>query len=61
MQQGEGKTALMLAAKGGHTETVKALIEAGADVKVTSFVRSKSYDFRSRGFSCMFLYVKHDK
>ena len=29
-----GKTALMMAAKGGHTETVKALIAAGADVNV---------------------------
>ena len=34
--------ALMLAAQGGHTETVKALIEAGADVdlqnKASSFI-----------------------
>ena len=30
-----GKTALMMAAEGGHTETVKALIEAGADVNAT--------------------------
>ena len=29
-----GKTALMVAARGGHTETVKALIAAGADVNV---------------------------
>ena len=28
----DGKTALMMAAQGGHTETVKALIAAGADV-----------------------------
>ena len=28
------KTALMMAAQGGHTETVKALIAAGADVNV---------------------------
>ena len=27
-----GKTALMMAAQRGHTETVKALIAAGADV-----------------------------
>ena len=27
-----GKSALMLAAEGGHTETVKALLKAGADV-----------------------------
>ena len=44
MQQGEGKTALMLAAKGGHTETVKALVEAGADVdQITFWVRSRSH------------------
>ena len=30
----DGKTALMMAAQGGHTETVKALIAAGADVNV---------------------------
>ena len=30
----DGKTALMMAAQGGHTETVKALIVAGADVNV---------------------------
>ena len=29
-----GKTALMMAAQGGHTEIVKALIAAGADVNV---------------------------
>ena len=28
----------MLAAQGGHTETVKALIEAGADVNLINFV-----------------------
>ena len=34
----------MLAAKGGHTETVKTLIEAGADVdQITSWVRSRSH------------------
>ena len=31
----DGKTALMMAAENGHTETVKALIEAGADVNAT--------------------------
>ena len=30
----DGKSALMMAAQGGHTETVKALIAAGADVNV---------------------------
>ena len=30
----------MLAAKGGHTETVKVLIEAGADVKLRNKVNS---------------------
>ena len=30
----DGKTALMLAARGGHTETAKILIDAGADVKL---------------------------
>ena len=29
-----GKSALMLAAQGGHTETVKALLNAGADVSL---------------------------
>ena len=33
----------MLAAQGGHTETVKTLIEAGADVNLINFV--SSYDF----------------
>ena len=28
----KGNTALMMAAKGGHTKTVNILIEAGADV-----------------------------
>ena len=28
----------MLAARGGHTETVKALIEAGADVNISNKV-----------------------
>jgi ankyrin repeat protein len=31
-QNGEGKTALLLAAEGGHTEVVRAILEAGADV-----------------------------
>ena len=30
-----GKTALIMAAEHGHTETVQALIAAGADVNVT--------------------------
>ena len=34
----------MLAAQGGHTETVKALIEAGADVNLINFV--SSYDLQ---------------
>ena len=34
----------MLAAQGGHTETVKALIEGGADVNLINFVRS--YDLQ---------------
>ena len=34
-----GETALMLAAKGGHTETVQALIEVGAEVKSKKNVR----------------------
>ena len=29
----------MLAAKGGHTETIKALIEAGADVTLRNKVQ----------------------
>ena len=32
----------MLAAQGGHTETIKALIDAGADVNLINFV--SSYD-----------------
>ena len=32
--QWNGKSALMLAAQGGHTETVKALLNAGADVSL---------------------------
>ena len=28
----------MLAAQGGHTETVKALIEGGADVNISNMV-----------------------
>ena len=32
-------TALMLAAHGGHTETVKALIEAGADVNISNSLK----------------------
>ena len=34
--QWNGKSALMLAAQGGHTKTVRALLNAGAEVNVTS-------------------------
>ena len=34
----------MLAAQGGHTETIKALIEAGADVNLIKLV--SSYDLQ---------------
>ena len=34
--QWNGKSALMLAAQSGHTKTVKALINAGAEVNFTS-------------------------
>ena len=34
MHQKNGKTALMMAAEHGHTETVQALIAAGANVNV---------------------------
>jgi ankyrin repeat protein len=37
----EGRTALMWAAKSGHTEAVKALIEKGADVNATEEVRHR--------------------
>ena len=30
----------MLAAEGGHTETIKALIKAGADVNLRNWVNS---------------------
>ena len=38
-----GVTALMLAAKGGHTETVQALIEAGSNVTSEKSVRVIHY------------------
>ena len=34
----EGKTAVMLAVMGGHAETVRVLIEAGADLTVTDYL-----------------------
>ena len=34
--QWNGKSALILAAQGGHTDTVKALLNAGADVSKAS-------------------------
>ena len=37
----EGRTALMWAAKNGHTEVVEALIEGDADVKATETVRRR--------------------
>ena len=36
--QWKGKSALMLAAQSGHSETVKALLDGGADVSVNSNV-----------------------
>ena len=36
--QWNGKSALMLAAQGGHTDTVKALLNAGADVSKASSI-----------------------
>ena len=39
--QWNGKSALMLAAQGGHTETVKALLNAGAGVSLIVYY---SYD-----------------
>ena len=36
--QWNGKSALMLAAQSGHTKTVRALLNAGAEVNVTSYV-----------------------
>ena len=36
-------TALMMAAQGGHLEVVKALIEAGADVKLRDEVCRDMY------------------
>ena len=36
--QWNGKSALMLAAQSGHTKTVRALLNAGAEVNITSYV-----------------------
>ena len=43
-QQSE-ETALMLAAQGRHTETVKALIEAGTDVNPRNKIRLQNFFF----------------
>ena len=38
--QWNGKSALMLAAQGGHTKTVRTLLNAGAEVNVTMHATS---------------------
>jgi len=38
----DGKSAILFAAKGGHTETAALLIERGADIQAKSKVRSNS-------------------
>jgi ankyrin repeat protein len=50
----EGRTALMLAAKNGHIEAVKALIEKGADVNATEKVRHRHF------FSALFQYRRRN-
>ena len=47
----EGRTALMWAAKNGHTEVVKALIEKGADMKATEKVRRRHYVSTGEGMN----------
>ena len=47
-----GRTALIRAANGGHTECARLLIEGGADVNAQSNVRGKSF-FISLAFFCL--------
>jgi ankyrin repeat protein/IS1 family transposase len=44
----EGKTALMMAAEGGQIETVKSLIEQGADVKEKNIYGKSAEDFAEK-------------
>jgi ankyrin repeat protein len=42
--QADGRTALHIAARNGHTDIVKALLAAGANVSATTTVRGPVFD-----------------
>jgi len=58
-----GKSALMLAAEKGHTETAAFLVEQGADIQARDWVRSdflvSSFSFCVYSFFYNFVFVFH--
>ena len=54
-QQKDRKTALMMAAEGGHAETVGLLVKAGADVSI--HIEQKIYNHAQLRFCLCFTYL----
>jgi ankyrin repeat protein len=49
-----GRTALIRAANGGHTDCARLLLEGGANVDAKSNVRGKSFLI----FTCIYLFIE---